>query len=252
MRVRWFTTIFTASLLEMDRLQAAPCVLEVGADESPVAVIRRGFAAEKDRWHREESGADLLFDLPLGHELQEAPLVVLPAPLPFLVGVEHVLGRRQQGLMEILSAADLAQEEGKVVALGKPGQLRRVVQPHVDKAPDPGASQRSEEVRGGSLRKTDRVDFHCLTSSSGNSVSWLPARRGASVAPNSSSRCRLPSARMCSTVVPLAARTRPIRSRRWQPAGSSSAHIAATRYFPIPCSSRVIPSRNRGDSATRS
>src|SRR5919202_2667160 len=236
----------------MDRLQVAPRVLEVGADEPPVAVVRRGLAAEKDRRHREKSGADPLFNPPLGHELQEAPLVVLPAPLPFLVGVEHDLGRRQQGLVQILGAADLVQEEGKVVTLGKPGQLRRVVEPHVDKAPDAGASQRPEEVRGGSFRKTDRVDFHSLTSSSGYSVSWLPARWGASVAPNSSSRCRLPSARMCSTVVPLAARTPPIRSRRWQPAGSSSAHIAATRYFPIPCSSRVIPSRNRGDSATRS
>src|SRR4051812_48483250 len=118
MRVRWFTTIFTSSLLEMDRLQVAPCVLEVGADESPVAVIRRGLAAEKDGWHREESGADLLFDLPLGHEMQEAPLVVLPAPLPFLVRVEHVLGRRQQGLVQIRGAADLVQEEGKVVTLG--------------------------------------------------------------------------------------------------------------------------------------
>src|SRR5919199_2235930 len=249
MRVRWFTTIFTAGLLEVDRLQVAPRVLEVGADEPPVAVIRRGFAAEKDGRHREESGADPLFDPPLGHELQEAPLVVLPAPLSFLVGVEHVLGRGKQGLVQILGAADLVQEEGKVVALGKPGQLRGVVEPHVDKAPDAGASQRSEEVRGGSFRKTDRIDFHSLTSSSGNSVSWLPARRGASVAPSSSSRCRLPSARMCSTVVPLAARTRPIRSRRWQRAGSSSAHIAATLYLWIPCSSRAIPSRNRGDCA---
>src|SRR5437868_5713017 len=252
MRVRWLTTILTASLLEMDRLQVAPRILEVGADEPPVAVIRRGFAAEKDRRHREESGADLLFDLPLGHELQEAPLVVLPAPLPFLVGVEHVLGRRQQGLVQILGAADLAQEEGEVVTLGKPGQLRGVVEPHVDKAPDPGTSQRSEEVRGGSFRKTDRIDFHSRTSTSGNSVSWPPACRGTSVAPNSSSGCRLPSARTCSTVVPLAARTRPIRSRRWQPAGSSSAHIAATLYLWIPCSSRAIPCRNRGDSATRS
>src|SRR5918911_4299080 len=248
MRVRWFTTIFTAGLLEVDRLQVTPRILEVGADESPVAVIRRGFAAEKDRWHREEGRTDPLFDLPLGHELQEAPLVVLPAPLPFLVGVEHVLRRRQQGLVQILGAADLVQEEGKVVTLGKAGQLRRVVEAHVDKAPDPGASQRSEEVGGGSFRKTDRVDFHSRTSSSGNSVSWLPARRGASVAPNSSSGCKLPSARMCNTVVPLAARTRPIRSRRWQPAGSSSAHIAATLYFPIPCSSRARPARNRGDS----
>src|SRR5918912_1050244 len=201
MRVRWFTTIFTAGLLEVDRLQVAPCILEVGADESPVAVIRRGFAAEKDRRHREESGADPLFDLPLGHELQEAPFVVLPAPLPFLVGVEHVLSRRQQGLVEILGTADLVQEEGKVVTLGKPGQLRRVVEAYIDKAPDAGASQRSEEVRGGSCRKTDRVDFHSLTSSSGKRASWPPACRGTSIAPSSSSRCRLPSARMCSTVV---------------------------------------------------
>src|SRR5919199_4890862 len=249
MRVRWLTTILTAGLLEVDRLQVAPCVLEIGADEPPVAVVRRGLAAEKDRRHREESGADPLFDLPLSHELQEAPLVVLPAPLPFLVGVEHVLGRRQQGLVQILGAADLVQEEGKVLTLGKAGQLRRVVEPHVDKAPDPGASQRSEEVGGGSFRKTDRIDFHSLTSSSGNSVSWPLACRGASVAPSSSSRCKLPSARMCSTVVPLAARTRPIRSRRWQPAGSSSAHITATLYLWIPCSSRVIPSRNKGDCA---
>src|SRR5919199_1049030 len=249
MRVRWFTTIFPPGLLQVDRLQVAPCVLEVGADEPPVAVIRRGLAAEKDCRHSEERGADLLFDPPLGHELQEAPLVVLPAPLPFLVGAEHVLGRRQQGLVEILGTADLVQEEGKVVTLGKPGQLRGVVEPHVDKAPDPGASQRSEEVRGGSFRKTDRVDFHSLTSSSGNSVSWPPACRGASVTPNSSSGCKLPSARMCNTVVPLAARTRPIRSRRWQPAGSSSAHIAATRYLWIPCSSRAIPSKNKDDCA---
>src|SRR5919201_3289236 len=252
MRVRWFTTIFTAGLLQVDRLQVAPCILEVGADEPPVAALRRGLAAAKDRRHREESGADSLFDLPLGHELQEAPLVVLPAPLPFLVRIEHVLGRRKQGLVQILGAADLVQEEGKVVTLGKPGQLRRVVEPHVDKAADPGTSQRSEEVRGGSFRKTDRVDFHSRTSTSGNSVSWPPACRGASVAPNSSAGCKLPSARMCNTVVPLAARTRPIRSRRWQPAGSSSAHIAATLYFPIPCSSRARPARNRGDSATRS
>src|SRR2546423_3143442 len=163
-------------------------------------MLRRGLAAQKDRRHREESGAELLFDLALGHEFQEAPLVVLPAPLAFLVVVEHVLGRRKQGLVAILGAANLVQEEGEVVTLGKPGQLRRVVQPYVDKSPDPGTSQRSEEVRGGSFRKTHRIDCHVLTFTSENSVSCALEFWVAPVVPNSSSSCMLPSARMFVSV----------------------------------------------------
>jgi hypothetical protein len=50
--------------------------------------------------------------------------------------------------VDVLGAAQLAEEVLEVVALGEAGELRRVVQPHVEQAADAGFFQGSEEGGG--------------------------------------------------------------------------------------------------------
>ncbi|MOA44830.1 hypothetical protein D3C78_1671590 [compost metagenome] len=50
--------------------------------------------------------------------------------------------------MHIVDAADLFQEEGKIIGLGEAGKLRRVVQPDIDDRLDAGLLQPSEEILG--------------------------------------------------------------------------------------------------------
>src|SRR6266849_10049973 len=103
------------SALEVDRLHVAPFPSELLEDQPSVAVFGRRLAAEQGGGRLEHPPVDLVLDLPLLHELQEATLVVLPAPLPLLVIVEQVLRRREQGLVEVLGAAYLLQEVAEVL-----------------------------------------------------------------------------------------------------------------------------------------
>ena len=107
----------------MDDTQAAPFGLEVFEDETAVAVVGSGFATEQHGRHGKKVGADALLDLALGHERQEAPLVVFPASPALLIGIEQLLRGGEQRLVEVFGAAELAEEVREVVALGETGKL---------------------------------------------------------------------------------------------------------------------------------
>src|SRR5690606_5604809 len=122
------------------------------------------------------------------------------------------------------------QEEGEVVPLGEAGQVGRVVQPDVDQPLDAGGPQRSEELLGRVPGETDRTDLHDASPPGANSDGCsAPA-----VAVSSSSSIVLPSPRRWTTPMPSSRRTRAISSRRWQPVGSSSLHMSATRQLAAP------------------
>ena len=115
----------------MDDAQVAPFGLEIFEDETAVAMIGTGFTTEQHDWHGKEARADTLFDLALGHQRQKASLVVLPASLALPVGVEHDLCGREQWLVDVLGAAELAEEVCQIIALGEAGELRRIVQANI-------------------------------------------------------------------------------------------------------------------------
>lgn len=125
-----------------------------------MTMFRRGFAAEQDRRHREQVAVERLLDFPVGDQGHEIALVLLPAPLLFLVGVEHLLRRGEERLVHVIGATQFAQEVLQIFALGEAGQLRDVVQPDVNQALDSVATEDSEELGGSLLRETDRKDFH--------------------------------------------------------------------------------------------
>lgn len=55
--------------------------------------------------------------------------------------------------MLIGCTAELAEEVGKIVALGEGGELRRVVAAYVEEAEDAGGFQGAEEILRGPLRE---------------------------------------------------------------------------------------------------
>ena len=90
-----------------------------------------GLAAQQHRRNSEDVSIHRILDPALPQKFEECPLVVWPcSAVP--VGVEELTGRGESGLVEVLRAAELLQEEREVGATGEPGKPRRVVQPHVE------------------------------------------------------------------------------------------------------------------------
>lgn len=111
--------------------QVAPALLEILQHQAAVTPFGRRLATEQDRGDVEQVAIKPLLDTPLAHQIEETALVLLPAALLLAVCVEQRLCRRQQRLVEVLRAAELAQEVGEVLALGKARELRDVVEPDV-------------------------------------------------------------------------------------------------------------------------
>src|SRR5262249_13214725 len=151
-----------------------------------MAMLGRGLAAQQHGRPVEEAAVERRLDHALGHEGEEALFVRLPAASALFVVVEELPGRGEQRLMPVVGAAELAQEERQVFALGEGGELRGVVEAHVDEALDARAPQGSEEVGRRSLRKTDRIDLHGGASSGPKSDSCAAAGRAAASASCSS------------------------------------------------------------------
>src|SRR5262249_29207407 len=126
--------------------------------------------------------------------------------------------------MNVIGAANLAQEELQILSFRETRQLRNIVQSHIDESLNSIAPEESEELRGVFLRETDRKDLHGDSSAGSNKV------RCTNVAsPKAESGSKLPSPRRCKMVTPRRARTRPTRRCRWQTAGFSSLHMIATQ-----------------------
>src|ERR1700683_1631491 len=139
--------------------EPAPSVLEVLSDEATVAIIGSVLAAQQATVLDDISG-ELVLNRPLLHKVQEPTLVERPVAAPFLVLVEHLLSRRQQGKMEVVDGADLAKEESEVILLGESGELRNVVQPDVDQPLCIRPTNEPEEPLGTLLGESDRIGRH--------------------------------------------------------------------------------------------
>ena len=131
-------------------------------------------AAQQYRWNIEEVPVQRLLDPALPQEFEELPLVVRPYPsLP--VRIEKLTGWGEPWFVDVLRAAQLLQEEREVGLAGEPREPGRVVQPHVEEAPDAGLPQCPEELGRRLLREADRIDFRGLASVSGNRNGWPPS-----------------------------------------------------------------------------
>ena len=120
-------------LSEMGDLDAAPMLVQVLRDETPVAVVGLVFAAQ-EATVRDDLPGDRLLDPPLPHQGEEAILVGLPVALPLFEVVEDYLRRGKRGKVDVLHAAKLIEKVGEVVLLGETGELRPIVEPYVDDA----------------------------------------------------------------------------------------------------------------------
>src|SRR5260221_4978967 len=106
-----------------------------------------------------------LIDSALGKERQEAAFVLRPAALGLLVGSKQLLRGCEQRLVNILCLADHAEKVGQIVALGKAGELRGIVEPNVYQSSDAHSSEGFEELGCGFLGETGRIDLHATSSS---------------------------------------------------------------------------------------
>ena len=121
----------------MDGLDAAPPAVQVLQDQAPVAVFGPGLAAQQHRGNVEEGSVQLVLDPTLAQEIQERTLVSRPSTT-ISVGVEDLTRRGERGLVDVLRAAELLQEEREVGATGEAGEPGGVVQAYVDEAFDAG------------------------------------------------------------------------------------------------------------------
>jgi hypothetical protein len=102
----------------VDGPDAAPFPLQVLQNQTPVTVLRSGLAAQQHRRNVEDVPVQRLLDPALLQEFEECSLVVRPSPA-FPVGVEDLTRRGESGLAEVLSAAELLQEEREVGSSGE-------------------------------------------------------------------------------------------------------------------------------------
>src|SRR5215216_4277058 len=91
-RVRWFTSICKIPL-QVNGPDAAPLPIQVLQNQTPVAMLSSGLAAQQHRRSLEEVPVQCLLDPTLPHELQEPPFVLRSSFSSLPVGIEHVPGR---------------------------------------------------------------------------------------------------------------------------------------------------------------
>jgi hypothetical protein len=108
---------------EVDHLDISPTVIEVLADQTPVAMLRRMLAAEQHRSAFKQIRANFLLDPSLCHQLKESVFVFVPEDAVLLVSVKEILGRGQEWLMDVVRTTKFAEEELEVISLREPGQL---------------------------------------------------------------------------------------------------------------------------------
>src|SRR5436309_13816020 len=104
--------------------------------------------------------------------------------------------------MLVCGAANLFQEISQIGLLGKPGQLRSVIKPHIQQPFNTVRLQCFEELAGAFLGKTDAVDLHWSSSSSANKAGCSFTRLFPDSLATSSSAVTRPSPRMCKTSCP--------------------------------------------------
>ncbi len=110
--------------LQVNGPDTAPLPIQVLENETPVATLGPGLAAQQRRRSLlEKFPVQSLLDPALPHQLQKAPLVRRPSLSSLSVSVEYIPGRGEQRFVKVLRAAELSEEEREVIAFGEPRQL---------------------------------------------------------------------------------------------------------------------------------
>ena len=105
-----------------------------------------------------------IFDATLPHQGQEFTLVPFPVSVMFLEAVKDFLAWGERGYVDVVHAADLTKEKRKVVLLGKPRELRDVVEPDVDYSLGARLTKEFEKSGGGNLGESYSEDFQTVWS----------------------------------------------------------------------------------------
>ena len=143
----------------MDNFNVTPMLFQVLCNKPAVAAVRFILAA-KQTAARDDLFRNGPFDLPLTHQRDESVLVGCPIATPLPVVAQQLLRRRQFGYVNVSHLTEFAQKIREVVLLPKTGELRLIVEPHVDDTPGAGLSKKVEEATGGFLCEADGGDFH--------------------------------------------------------------------------------------------
>jgi hypothetical protein len=124
--------------LQVDGPDATPLSVQVLQNQTPVASLRSGLAAQQHRGNVEEVSVQRFLDATIAQEIQKRPLVVSPSAA-VSVGAQDLRRRGEPRFVDVLRATELLQEEREVGATGEAGQSGGVVQAHVEEALDAGA-----------------------------------------------------------------------------------------------------------------
>ena len=122
----------------MNGLDVAPCPIQVLDDQPPVATFGPCLAAQQHGRDPEDVLVYRLLDPALPHELRKSLFVLRPSHATLPVGAEHLPGRGEPGLVEVLRAAELLQKEREVGTPSESGELGGVVEPYVGEAANAG------------------------------------------------------------------------------------------------------------------
>jgi len=131
-----------------------PFLVEVFANKLPMTVFRCRFGAKEAR-AIQHLRTDLFLDSAFSHQCEESSPICAPIALLFLVGLQYLVGRRQQRFMCVVNVADLSEEIREIVGLGKTGELGSIVKAHVHDFLDTSVEQALEEILGGRPRESD-------------------------------------------------------------------------------------------------
>ena len=148
--------------LDVDYFHFPPLILHHLCRDPSVTMFRLRLAAQQ--------AADLLLEhtpiQPRGHAAlrEQLPVARLPGSrvLTGAVGLHQAIRGRQLGLVDIIDAGQLAQEEGQVAVLGEASQLAARVDADVDDPLDAVGFEQAKEFLSRFLGKTDGKYFHFL------------------------------------------------------------------------------------------
>ena len=111
--------------LQVDDLHVTPGRGQVLGRQTPVAAVGTGLAAEQRSWASEEVPRQVLLDLALDQEVGKRGRVARPVELAAAVSRQELIGGSEQWFLLVLSAEQLGDEEGQVVALAPPQRSSR-------------------------------------------------------------------------------------------------------------------------------
>jgi hypothetical protein len=146
----------TIRLYEVFDFHVSPSLLKVFSDQATMTMFRLVFAAQEASTIK-QCGRHHVFDPTRPHQAQKFTLI--PAPVRgtmLLVGVKHLLRRREAGDVHVVDIADRLYEVLEIIAFREASKLRNVVQPNINQSACTRPMDFAEERFRRFLGKPDR------------------------------------------------------------------------------------------------